>query len=83
MSSVGITLYGACAVSFMMLIDALERQGNRFVLAFAVGRLRSSAYGFLSGSGPFGVVEVIWSAVALRRFRPPRSHRTPDSDARR
>ena len=32
MSSVGITLYGACAVSFMMLIDALERQGNRFVL---------------------------------------------------
>jgi hypothetical protein len=85
MSSGGITVYGACAVSFMMLMYALERRGNGFVLAFAVGCLLSSAYGFLSGAWPFGVVEVIWSAVALRRFfRPaPGSHPNPESDAGR
>jgi hypothetical protein len=85
MSSVGITVYGACAVSFMMLMYALERRGNRFVLAFAIGCLLSSAYGFLSGAWPFGVVEVIWSAVALRRFFRPASgpHPTSDPDAGR
>lgn len=28
----------------------------------------SSAYGFLSGSWPFGGVEAIWCFIALRRF---------------
>jgi len=67
-SSVGVTVYGACAVSFMMVMYALERRGKGFVLAFAAGCLLSSAYGFWSGAWPFGVVEVIWSAVAVRRF---------------
>jgi hypothetical protein len=67
-NSFGITVYGACAVSFMMVMYALERRGRKFVLAFAVGCLLSSAYGFLSGAWPFGVVEVIWSGVAVRRF---------------
>jgi hypothetical protein len=71
MSSVAVTIYGVCAVGFMMTMYALERRGNRFVLAFALGCLLSSAYGFLSGAWPFGVVEVIWSGVALRRFLRP------------
>jgi hypothetical protein len=69
MSSVDVTIYGVCAVSFMMAMYALERRGSRFILAFAVGCLLSSAYGFLSGAWPFGVVEFIWSGVALRRWR--------------
>ena len=81
MSSVGITVYGACAVSFMMLMYALERRGNGFVLAFAIGCLLSSAYGFLSGAWPFGVVEVIWSGVALRRFFRLASGTGPASDS--
>jgi hypothetical protein len=28
----------------------------------------SSAYGFLSGAWPFGVVELIWSGIAVRRW---------------
>lgn len=63
-----LTLFGACAVTFMMLMYALERRGRRFVLAFAAGCLLSSAYGFLAGAWPFGVVEVIWAAVALKRY---------------
>ena len=65
--SVAVTVYGVCAVSFMMAMYALERRGRGFVLAFAFGCL-SSAYGFLSGAWPFGVVEVVWSGIALRRY---------------
>jgi hypothetical protein len=63
-----ITIYGVCAVSFMMVMYALEPKGRVFVLAFAAGCLLSSAYGFLSGAWPFGVVEAIWALVAVRRY---------------
>jgi hypothetical protein len=66
---VAVTIYGVCALSFMMAMYALERRGPRFVLLFALGCLLSSAYGFLSGAWPFGIVEAVWSLVALRRYR--------------
>jgi hypothetical protein len=52
----------------MMAMYALERRGSMFVLAFAVGCGLSSVYGFLAGAWPFGVVEGIWTLIALRRF---------------
>jgi hypothetical protein len=64
-----VTIYGVCAVTFMMAMYALERRGRRFVLLFAVGCVLSSVYGFLSGAWPFGVVELVWAGVALRRYR--------------
>ncbi|HEV3048184.1 MAG TPA: hypothetical protein VGY13_12590 [Solirubrobacteraceae bacterium] len=64
-----LTVFGAAAVTFMMLMYALERRGPRFILAFACGCLLSSAYGFLAGTWPFGVVEAIWTLIALRRWR--------------
>ena len=63
-----VTFFGLVALSFMMVMYALERRAPLFVLAFAFGCLLSSAYGFLSGAWPFGVIEAIWSAIALRRF---------------
>lgn len=66
-----VTIYGVCAVSFMMAMYALEHRDRRFIVAFAVGCLLSSAYGFLSGAWPFGAVEFIWSGIALRRYRAP------------
>jgi hypothetical protein len=68
MNHLAITIYGVCAVTFMMVMYALEGGDRRFFLAFAVGCLLSSAYRFLAGAWPFGVVEAIWSGVALRRF---------------
>jgi len=65
----GVTIYGVCAVTFMMVMYALEARGREFVLGFCVGCLLSSVYGFLAGAWPFGVVEIIWSGVAFRRFR--------------
>lgn len=64
-----LTLFGVAALSFMMLMYALERRHKGFILAFALGCALSSAYGFLSGAWPFGVVEAIWTVVAIHRYR--------------
>src|ERR1700693_6476983 len=39
-----------------------------FVLAFAASCALGSAYGFLQGAWPFGLVEAVWSVVAIRRW---------------
>jgi hypothetical protein len=64
-----LTLLGVAALSFMMLMYALERRGPRFTAAFACGCALSSAYGFASGAWPFGVVEAIWTVIAARKYR--------------
>ena len=64
-----VTIYGVCAVSFMMVMYAMEKRGRHFIAAFAVGCVLSGVYGFLARAWPFGVVEFIWSAIALRRYR--------------
>jgi hypothetical protein len=64
-----LTAYGVAAISFMMLMYALERRDPRFILAFALGCLLSSVYGFLAGAWPFGVVEIVWAVIAARRYR--------------
>ena len=64
-----LTAFGVASLVFMMTMYALERRGPGFVLAFALGCALSSAYGFLSGAWPFGLVEAVWAAVALRRWR--------------
>lgn len=72
-----ITAYGVAALTFMLLMYALERHGRLYVLGFAVGCLLSSVYGFVAGAWPFGVVELIWCGVAVQRFRT-----APQADAR-
>ena len=69
MPTAAVTIYGVCALSFMMAMYALEQRHRGFLVAFAAGCLLSSAYGFLAGAWPFGVVEIIWSGIALRRYR--------------
>ena len=64
-----VTIYGICALTFMMVMYALEGRGRSFILAFAGGCVLSSIYGFLSGAWPFGVVELIWAGIAVRRYQ--------------
>ena len=64
-----LTAFGATAVTFMMLMYALERRGRGFIVAFSCGCALSSVYGFLAGTWPFGVVEAIWAVVAAYRYR--------------
>ena len=63
-----LTLFGLIAVSAMLIFYTLEPRSPWFILAFAFGCVLASIYGFLQGAWPFGVVEAIWSLVAVRRW---------------
>jgi hypothetical protein len=63
-----LTVFGALAVAAMLLFYVLEPRSPMFVLAFSGACLASSGYGFLQGAWPFGIVELVWSGVALRRW---------------
>ena len=64
----GLTLFGLLAVTAMLVCYALEERSRWFTLGFAGACALGSAYGFLQGAWPFGIVEAIWSLVAARRF---------------
>ena len=63
-----LTGFGLFAVSAMLVCYALEERSAWFILAFAASCGLGSAYGFLQGAWPFGLVEAIWAIVALRRW---------------
>lgn len=63
-----LTAFGLFAVTAMLVCYALEDRSRWFVLAFVAAFALGSAYGFLQGAWPFGVVEAVWSLVALHRW---------------
>lgn len=52
----------------MLIFYALEHRSHWFILAFAVSCGMASIYGFLQGAWPFGLVEIAWVIVVLRRW---------------
>ncbi len=68
MSFDGLTLYGLVSVVLMLVFYSLEGRAAIFVLLFAISCVLASIYGFLQGAWPFGIVESIWSLVAVRRW---------------
>lgn len=63
-----LTIFGLFAVTAMLVCYALEQRSSWFILAFSAACILGSAYGFLQGAWPFGLVEAVWSLVALRRW---------------
>jgi hypothetical protein len=63
-----LTIFGLVAVSAMLICYACESRSPWFILAFAGSCLLGSAYGFLQGAWPFGLVEGVWAIVAARRW---------------
>jgi hypothetical protein len=63
-----LTAFGLFAVTAMLVTYALEARSRWFILAFAGACILGSAYGFLQGAWPFGLVEAVWSVVAIRRW---------------
>jgi hypothetical protein len=63
-----LTIYGLISVLLMLAFYAVEARAAWCVLAFALSCMMASVYGFLAGTWPFGLVEGIWSLVALRRW---------------
>jgi hypothetical protein len=64
-----LTLFGLFAVTAMLVFYALEDRSPWYILAFAAACAFGSIYGFLQGAWPFGIVEAIWAAVAMQRWR--------------
>ena len=63
-----LTVFGLFAVSAMLICYAMERRSRWWILGFALACWLGSAYGFLQGAWPFGVVEAIWGVVAVKRW---------------
>jgi len=63
-----LTLFGLFAVTAMLVCYTMEPRGRGYILGFAAACALGSAYGFLQGAWPFGLVEAVWSAVALRKW---------------
>jgi len=63
-----LTTFGLVAVTAMLVAYAMEERSHHYILAFAVACGLGSTYGFLQGAWPFGLIEAVWSGVALRRW---------------
>ena len=64
-----LTIFGLFAVTAMLVFYALEDRSPATIIGFAASCALASAYGFLQGAWPFGIVEAIWAGVAVRRWR--------------
>ena len=64
-----LSLFGLFAVTATLVCYALEARSPWWILGFAAGCALGSVYGFAQGAWPFGIVEVAWCLVALRRWR--------------
>jgi hypothetical protein len=63
-----LALFGLVAVSAMLLCYAMEARSPWWTLGFAGACGLGSAYGFLQGAWPFGLVEGVWAGLALRKW---------------
>lgn len=64
-----LTAFGLFAVTAMLVCYAMEARSHWWSLGFAAACALGSVYGFLQGAWPFGLVEGVWAAVALRKWR--------------
>jgi hypothetical protein len=63
-----LNAFGLAAVTATLIFYALEDRSPIYILAFAGGCLASAVYGFLQGAWPFGVIEIAWTIIAVRRW---------------
>lgn len=63
-----LTLFGLFAVTAMLVTYALEARSSWFTLLFAAACALGSTYGFLQGAWPFGLVEAVWTLVAVNKW---------------
>jgi len=63
-----VNIYGSAVLVIMMVFYIYENRNPLFTLLFGIMCIGSSAYGFLAGTWPFGVIEIIWAAFSFRKF---------------
>jgi hypothetical protein len=70
-----LTAFGLFSVTTMVACYAFEDRSHWFILGFAASCALASVYGFLQGAWPFGLVEGVWTFIALHRWRARRQSR--------
>jgi hypothetical protein len=64
-----LTAFGLVVVMAMVVCYALEDRSPWFILTFAAACALAAVYGFFQGAWPFGLVEAVWTVIAVRRWR--------------
>jgi hypothetical protein len=64
-----LTGFGIFTAAAMLVAYGLEERSHWFTLALAVACALGAVYVFLQGAWPFGILEAIWSLVALAKWR--------------
>lgn len=63
-----LTTFGAVSAAVMVVAYALEARNPVWIAVFAAGCASTALYGVLTRSWVFVVLEVVWSALAIRRY---------------
>ena len=63
-----LTAFGLAAVIVTLICYAMEERAHWWTLGFSFCCFLSAVYGFLQGAWPIGGIELIWTAVAFRRW---------------
>lgn len=63
-----LNIYGAAVVTAMMIFYTVESKSAVFTFFFGLMCIGTSAYGFLAGTWPFGVIEAVWAVIAFRKY---------------
>ena len=69
----GLTVFGFVAIIIMLIAYIQEDKATIWIFIFATACVASSIYGWLAGTIPFGVVEIIWAGFAYRKWWKARS----------
>ncbi len=64
-----LSLFGLSSTTLMLVCYALEDRSPWFVLGFAGSCVLAGLYAFLQGAWPLGLVEIVFTIVAFRRWR--------------
>lgn len=63
-----LNIYGSIALVIMMIFYMIENRSPIYTLLFGLMCITTSVYGFLAGTWPFGVIELAWFVVAVRKY---------------
>ena len=63
-----LTVFGFASITVMLIAYIFETRSAIWLFVFATACVSSSVYGWLAGTLPFAIVEIIWAAVAFRRW---------------
>jgi hypothetical protein len=64
-----LTAFGVLAATAMVTSYALESRDHRWIAVFSVACLATSIYAVVTDSWLFAILEFVWAAIALQRFR--------------